>query len=129
MIAYKYHVKSRIKAVLTLVVIAPECDVLVGVERPLFESLPLYVVVSTTTSGCTTMDCMEDWADWPELCQLGSSVMVVSEGAHERGADLFRELLSPAELDLRVCTGEHFGDGVDSRSGCSSGRTCGWYRN
>lgn len=110
---------------LTLVVIAPGCAAFVGVDLP-SESLPLYVVVSTVTSGCTTMLCMEDWTDCPELCQLGgSSVMVVREGALGRGADLPARLLSPplVELDLRGWMGELFGDGVERRSGCSSGLT------
>lgn len=111
---------------ITFVVIAPECGFDVGVDRPEAESLPLYVVVSTTTSGCTMMDCIEDCTEDAELCQLGgSSVMVVRDGALGRGADLFRLDLSllVVALDFLGCTGEHFGEGVDSRSGCSSGRT------
>lgn len=101
---------------------------MVGVERPDAESLPLYVVVSTTTSGCTTIDCMEDCTEGAEECQLGgSSVIVVSDGADGRGADFPPRLaLSPPpdpELDFLGCTGEHLGDGVDNLSGCSSGRT------
>lgn len=101
----------------------------VGVDRPEFESLPLYVVVSTTTSGCTTIDCIEDCTEGAELCQLGSSVMVVREGAEGLdGAFLLLLVdLSPLpewiEVDFLGCTGDDFGDGVDNRSGCSSGRT------
>lgn len=66
------------------------CGVLeVGVDLPDAESLPLYVVVSTTTSGCTTIDCIDDCTDGAELCQDGgSSVMVVSDGALGRGTFL-----------------------------------------
>lgn len=115
---------------LTLVVIAPGYGDLVGVERPLpVESLLLYVVVSTTTSGCTTMDCIEDCTDGAELCQLGgSSVIVVRDGAQGLGAVLLFRDLSPLllelEVDFRACTGEPFGEGVERRSGCSKGRTC-----
>lgn len=78
------------------------------------------------------MDCMEDCTEGADECQLGgSSVIVVSEGAEGRGADLLpRPDLSPPpdpELDFRGCTGELFGDGVDSLSGCSRGRT--WMKN
>lgn len=71
---------------------------------------------------------MEDCTEGAEECQLGgSSVMVVSEGADGLGADFPPRLplsLPPEfELDLRGCTGELFGDGVDSLSGYSSGRT------
>jgi hypothetical protein len=85
------------------------------------------VVVSTTTSGCTMMDCIEDWTEEAELCQLGgSSVMVVSDGADGLGVDLFLldlSLLLFPELDFRGCIGELLGEGVERRSGCSKGRT------
>lgn len=107
--------------------IAPGCGDLVGVDRPLpAESLPLYVVVSTTTSGCTTIDCIDDCTDGAELCQLGgSSVMVVNEGAEGLGADLLFLVLSPLlfepDVDFLACIGEPFGEGVERRSGCSKG--------
>lgn len=71
------------------------------------------------------MDCIDDCTEEAELCQLGSSVMVVREGALGRVAALARDF-SPLvlfELDFRGITGEHFGDGVDRRSGCSNGLT------
>lgn len=72
------------------------------------------------------MDCMEDCTEGAEECQDGgSSVMVVSEGPLGRGADLFARALSLDVLVLRVWMGDDFGDGVESRSGCSSGLTCG----
>lgn len=98
---------------------------MVGVERPEAESLALYVVVSTTTSGCTTIDCIEDWTEGADECQDGgSSVIVVRDGPLGRGADLpAREDLSQEAVDLRGCIGEDFGEGVDRRSGCSNGLT------